>query len=30
MHLMDVITAHLYGMLENDIYMKVLEGFQLP
>ena len=30
MHLMDVITAYLYGMLENDIYMKVLEGFQLP
>ena len=30
MCLMDVITAYLYGMLENDIYMKVLEGFQLP
>ena len=30
MHLMDVITAYLYGMLENDIYMKVPEGFQLP
>ena len=29
MHLMDIITAYLYGMLENDIYMKVLEGFQL-
>ena len=29
MRLMDVITAYLYGMLENDIYMKVLEGFQL-
>ena len=29
MHLMDVITVYLYGMLENDIYMKVLEGFQL-
>ena len=27
MHLMDVITAYLYGMLENDIYMKVPEGF---
>ena len=25
MFLMDVITAYLYGMLENDIYMKVLE-----
>ena len=30
MHLMDVITTYLYGMLENDIYMKFLEGFQLP
>ena len=30
MRLMDVITAYLYGMLENDIYMKVPEGFQLP
>ena len=30
MHLMDIITAYLYGMLENDIYMKVPEGFQLP
>ena len=30
MRLMDVITAYLYGMLENYIYMKVLEGFQLP
>ena len=27
MHLMDVVTAHLYGMLENDIYMKVPEKF---
>ena len=30
MHLMDIIIAYLYGMLENDIYMKVYEGFQLP
>ena len=30
MRLMDVITAYLYGMLENDIYIKVPEGFQLP
>ena len=29
MHLMDVITVYLYDMLKNDIYMKVLEGFQL-
>ena len=25
--LMDVITLYLYGMLENDIYMRVPEGF---
>ena len=30
MHLMDVVTAYLYGMLENDIYMKFPEGFQFP
>ena len=30
MLLMDVITAYLYGMLENYIYMKVPKGFQLP
>ena len=30
MRFMDVITAYLYGMLENDIYMKVPEGFKLP
>ena len=30
MHLMDVVTAYLYSMLENDIYMKVPKGFQLP
>ena len=30
MRLMDVVTAYLYGMLENDNYMKVPEGFQLP
>ena len=24
MHLMDIVTAYLYSMLENDIYMKVL------
>ena len=30
MRLMDVVTAYLYGILENDIYMEVLEGFQLP
>ncbi|WP_284343919.1 reverse transcriptase domain-containing protein, partial [Dyella mobilis] len=30
MHLMDVVTAYLYGNLDTDIYMKVPEGFQLP
>ena len=30
MHLMDVITAYLYGTLDNDLYMKILEGFQMP
>ncbi|KAM2746666.1 hypothetical protein PS2_022226 [Malus domestica] len=27
---MDVITAYLYGELDTDIYMKVLEGLKLP
>ena len=26
---MDVITTYLYGSLDNDIYMKILEGFQM-
>jgi len=30
LHLMDVVTAYLYGSLENDIYMKLPEGFNLP
>ena len=30
MRLMEVITAYLYGSIENDIYMKILEGFKLP
>ena len=30
MRLMDVVTTYLYGMLENDICMKVPKGFQLP
>ncbi|KAL4033390.1 hypothetical protein IC575_006477 [Cucumis melo] len=29
MHLMDVVTAYLYGSLENKIYMKILEGFKI-
>ena len=30
MHLMDVITTYLYGSMNNDIYMKIPEGFKLP
>jgi len=30
LRLMDVVTAYLYGSLENDIYMKLPEGFNLP
>ena len=30
MRLMDVITAYLYGSLDNDIYMKILKGLLLP
>ena len=27
MHLMDVVTAYLYGSLDTEIYMKIPEGF---
>ena len=30
MRLMDVITTYLYGPMDNDIYMKIPEGFKLP
>ena len=30
MHLMDVVTAYLYGSLDNEIYMKIPEGFAMP
>jgi len=30
LHMMDVDTAYLYGSLDSDIYMKILEGFNLP
>ena len=30
MHLMDVIIAYLYGLIDNDIYMKISKGFKLP
>ena len=29
MHLVDVVTTYLYGSLDNDIYMKVLEWFKI-
>ncbi|KAL0558720.1 hypothetical protein IC582_003302 [Cucumis melo] len=29
MHLMDVVTTYLYGYLENEIYMKIPEGFKI-
>ena len=30
MRVMDVVTAYLYGLLDNDIYMKIPEGFKMP
>jgi hypothetical protein len=30
MRLMDVVTAYLYGSLDNDIYMKIPEGYKIP
>ena len=30
MRLMDVVTTYLYGSLDNDIYMKIPEGFMMP
>ena len=27
---MDVITTYLYESIDNNIYMKILEGFKLP
>jgi len=29
-HLMDVVTTYLYGSLDNEIYMKIPEGFKMP
>ena len=29
MRLVDVITTYLYGSIDNDIYMKIPEGFKL-
>ena len=30
MRLMNVITVYLYGSMDNDIYMKIPKGFNLP
>ena len=30
MRLMDVVTTYLYRFLDNDIQMKIPEGFQMP
>ena len=30
MRLMDVVTTYLCGSLDNDIYMKILEGYKIP
>ena len=30
MHLMNFITTYLYESMDNDIYMKIPEGFKLP
>ncbi|GJT46040.1 copia protein [Tanacetum coccineum] len=30
MRLMKVVTAYLYGSIDNDIYMKIPEGFKIP
>ena len=30
MHLMDMVTTYVYGSLDSDIYMKVLEGLEIP
>ena len=30
MQLMDVVTTYLYGSLDSDIYMKVLDGISIP
>ena len=30
MRLMDVVTAYLYGSLDNDIHIKIPEGYKMP
>jgi Reverse transcriptase (RNA-dependent DNA polymerase) len=29
-HIMDIVTAYLYGNLDKEMYMKVLAGIQIP
>ena len=30
MRLMNVVIAYFYGSLDNDIYMKIREGYKMP
>ena len=30
MRLMDVVTTYLYGSLDNNIYIKIPEGYKMP
>ena len=30
MHLMNVVTAYLFGSLDNDIYMRIPKEFKIP
>ena len=30
MRLMDIVTTYLYGSIDTNVYMKILEGFKLP
>ena len=30
MRLMNVVTTYLYGSINANVYMKILEGFKLP
>jgi hypothetical protein len=30
LHLMDAVTAYLYGSLDSDMYMKVPDGISVP
>ena len=30
MHLIDIVIAYLYSLLDNEIYMKIPKGFNMP